>query len=55
MMKLNITYHHSAGRDISVGIAARYVQDGLKVEPRCVRGLPHPVRPALGSTQSPVK
>ena len=34
MMKLNSTYHHSAGRDSSVGIATRYRLDGPGIESR---------------------
>jgi len=33
-MKLNITYHHGAGRDSSVGIATRYRLNGPGIESR---------------------
>jgi hypothetical protein len=45
----------SVGRDSSVGIATRYVQDGPEFE-FLGEGLdfPDPSRPALGPTQDPV-
>ena len=43
------------GRDSSVGIGTRYGLDGPGIESRCGRDFPRPSRPALGSTQPPVK
>jgi hypothetical protein len=43
------------GRDSSVGIATRYGLDGTGIEPLCGRNFPHPFRPALGPTQSPLQ
>ena len=43
------------GCDSSVGIATRYGLDGPGIESRLGRDFPHPSRPALGPTQSPVK
>jgi hypothetical protein len=45
----------SEGRDSSVGIATCYGLDGLEVENRMRRDLPHPARPALGPTRTPVQ
>jgi len=41
-------------RDRSIGIATRYGLDGPGIESRWGRGFPHPSRPALGPTQSPI-
>ena len=43
------------GRDSSVGVATRYGLDGPGIESLHGRDFPHPSRPAVGSTQSPVK
>jgi hypothetical protein len=40
---------------ILVGIATRYGLEGPGIESRWGRDFPHPSRPALGSTQPPVK
>ena len=42
-------------RDSVVGTATRYGLDGLGIESRCGRDFPHPSRPALGPTQSPIQ
>jgi hypothetical protein len=43
-------------RDRSVGIATRYELDGPGIESRWGRGdFPHPFRPALGPTQTPMQ
>ena len=39
----------------AVGIATRYGLDGPGIESRWGRDFPHPSRPALGPTQSPVE
>jgi hypothetical protein len=41
-------------RDSSIGIATRYGLDGLGIESRWERDIPHSSRPALGSTKPPV-
>ena len=41
--------------DGSVGIATRYGLDSPEIEPRCGRDFPHPFRPALGPTESPIE
>jgi len=38
-----------------VGIETGYGLDGLGIESRWGRDLPHPSRPALGPTQTPVQ
>jgi hypothetical protein len=43
------------GRDSSVGIATRYEMDGPGIESRWGRDYSQPSRPALGSTQPPIK
>jgi hypothetical protein len=45
----------TGGRDILVGIATRYGQDGPGIESRWGRDCPHPSRPALGPTQPPLQ
>ena len=42
-------------RDSSVGIVTRYVLNGMGIESRSRRDFPHPSRPALGSSQPPIK
>ena len=42
------------GRDSSVGIATRYGLGGSGIESSRGRDFPHPSRPALGHTQSPI-
>jgi len=42
------------GQDSSVGIATRYGLDGPGIKSRW-RDFPHPLRPALGPTQPPVR
>jgi hypothetical protein len=42
-------------RDSVVSIATRYGLDGPGIESRWGRDFPHPSRPALGPTQSPVQ
>ena len=36
------------------GIATRYRPDGQRIESRC-GSIPHPSRPALGPTQTPIE
>ena len=43
------------GRNSSVDIEICYGLDGPGIESRCGGDFPHPFRPALGPTQSPVK
>ena len=44
------------GPDSSVGIATRYGLDGPGIESRWGGGdFPHPSRPAMGSTQPPIR
>jgi hypothetical protein len=44
------------GRDSAVGIATRYGVDGSGIESRLGgRDFPHPSRPALVPTQSPIQ
>jgi hypothetical protein len=47
----NILTSHYVGRDSAVGIATRYVRDGLEIESRWKRDFPQPSRPALGPTK----
>ena len=42
-------------RDSSVGIATRYGLEVPGIESRWERSVPHPSRPALGSTQPPIQ
>ena len=44
-----------SGRDSSVSIAARYGLDGPGIESRWERDFPHPFRPALGTTEPPIR
>jgi len=61
--KRNVPHYHKflsiflteMGRDSAVGIATRYGLDGSGFESRWGREYPHPSRPALGHTQSPVQ
>jgi len=61
--KRNVPHYHKfwsifiteMGRDSVVGIATRYGLDGSGFESRWGREYPHPSRPALGHTQSPVQ
>ena len=48
-------YIYFGGPDSSVGIATRYGLGGPGIESRWRRDFPHPSRPALGPTQSPVQ
>ena len=43
------------GRDSSVGIKTRYGLDGPEFESRWGRDFPHPSRPAVGPTQTPIQ
>jgi hypothetical protein len=43
------------GRNTSFGIATRYGLDGTVIESRWGRDFPHPSRPALGPTQTPIQ
>jgi hypothetical protein len=43
------------GRDSSAGIATRYGLDGPGMESWWRLDFPHPSRPAMGPTQSPIK
>ena len=47
--------HFVLGRDSSVGIATRYGLDGLGIESLWWRDFPHPSRPTLEFTQSPIQ
>ena len=51
---MDISYP-GGGRDSSVVIATRYGLDGLGIESRWGWDFPHPSRPALRPTQSPVQ
>ena len=42
-------------RDISVDIANRYGLNGFRIESRCRPDFPHPSKPAVGHTQTPVQ
>ena len=42
-------------RDSSVGIATHYGLEGMGIESRSGRDLPHPSRPAPGPTQPPIQ
>ena len=48
-------YREYVGRDISVGIATRYGQDGPGIESRWGRDFPHLSRPVLWPTQPPIQ
>ena len=53
--KLTVVYPlHNVGRVSSVGIATHYGLDGPGIESRWGRNFPHPSRPALGPTSSPI-
>jgi hypothetical protein len=45
----------TVGRDSSVGTATRYGVDGPGIESRWGLDFPHPNRPALGPTQTPIQ
>ena len=45
----------ASSKDSVVGIATRYVLGGPGIESRCGREFPHPSRPAMRPTQSPIK
>ena len=45
---------YRGARDRSVGITTRYGLDGPGIESRWGRDFPHPSRPALWPTQSPI-
>ena len=45
----------SVARDSAVGIATRYVLEGLWIESWWRRDFPHPSRPALGPSQPPIQ
>jgi hypothetical protein len=51
----NMFTAEAVGRDSSVGVATRYGLDGPGIESLWGRDFPHPPRPALGPTQSPVQ
>ena len=57
LMKQNLFMYHSeiVSRDSLVGVATRYGLDGPGVESQCGRDFPHPSRPTLVPTQSPVQ
>jgi hypothetical protein len=42
-------------RDSPVGKATRYRLDGLGIEFQCGLNFPHPLTPALGPTQTPIR
>ena len=42
-------------QDSSVGVATRYRLDGPGIESRWGANVPHPSRPVLGPTQSPIQ
>ena len=46
---------HLLGGDSAVGIVTHYWLEGLGIESQWGQDLPHPSRPSLGPTQSPVK
>ena len=51
-----IIYIHDVHKwDSAVGIAARYVLDGPRIEFRWGRGIPYPSRPAIRPTQPPIQ
>jgi len=50
-----VRYYDETGKESAVGLATRYWLDGLGIEYRLRRHCPHPSRPALESTQPPVK
>jgi len=43
------------GRDSAVSVATRYGPDGTGIESLWWRDFPHPSRPALGPTESPIQ
>jgi hypothetical protein len=45
----------AVGRDSSVGIATRYGLDGAGIESLWRWDFPHPSKPALGPTQTPIQ
>jgi len=52
-----VIYHldnNDMGRDSSAGIATRYRLDSTGIESRWGRDFPHPSRPALETTQTPI-
>ena len=49
------TYSNNLRRDSSVGIATRSGLDAPRIASRWGRGFPHPSKPALGLTQTPVQ
>jgi hypothetical protein len=50
-----IVFAQGMGRDSAVGIATRYRLDGPGSESQWGRDFPHMSRPALGSTQPPIR
>ena len=52
---LSLTSHSTRGPGNVVGIATGYGLDGPGIESRWGRDIPHPSRPAVGPTQSPVQ
>ena len=48
-------YIYIVGQDSAVSVATRYGLDSLGIESQWGRDFPHPSRPALGPTQSPIQ
>jgi hypothetical protein len=52
---IRCSHAHEVCRDSSAGTVTRYGLDGPGIESRWRRDFPHPSRPALGHTKSPVQ
>jgi len=55
ILQLFGTYYRNVGQGGIVGTGTRYGLDGAGIESRWGRDFPHPSRPALWPTQSPVR
>jgi len=51
---MKFDFKKARGRDSSVGTATCYGLEGPEIESLWGRDLPHPSRPAVGTTQPPV-